>query len=99
MSTLVIPVASRALERVLSQVIDEWAESARVPRATYRLQFNRQFTFRDARHLVPYLHALGISHCYASPYLKARPGSAHGYDVTDHTALNPEVGTEDDFTH
>jgi (1->4)-alpha-D-glucan 1-alpha-D-glucosylmutase len=70
-----------------------------VPRATYRLQFNRQFTFRDAAELLPYLHDLGISHCYASPYLKARPGSTHGYDIVDHGAVNPEVGGPEDFEH
>jgi len=66
-------------------------------RATYRLQFHRQFTFRDARELVPYLAALGISHIYASPIMEARPGSAHGYDIIDHNRLNPEIGTEADF--
>lgn len=68
-----------------------------IPRATYRLQFNRNFTFRDAKELVPYLAALGISHCYASPYLKARSGSAHGYDIVDHCSLNPEIGRRQDF--
>lgn len=67
------------------------------PRATYRLQFNRDFTFRDAERLVPYLHALGVSHIYASPYLKARSGSTHGYDITDYNALNPEIGDAVDF--
>ncbi|MDV3239196.1 MAG: malto-oligosyltrehalose synthase [Gammaproteobacteria bacterium] len=62
------------------------------PHATYRLQLNRAFGFAAAREIVPYLHALGISHCYASPYLKARPGSLHGYDIVDHTELNPELG-------
>jgi (1->4)-alpha-D-glucan 1-alpha-D-glucosylmutase len=68
-----------------------------VPRATYRLQFNKDFTFAQATELVPYLAALGISHCYASPYLKARPGSGHGYDIVDHAALNPEIGTPEDY--
>lgn len=69
----------------------------RIPRATYRLQFNREFTFVRATELVPYLSDLGISHCYASPYLKARPGSPHGYDIIDHNALNPEIGSPEDF--
>ena len=68
-----------------------------IPEATYRLQFSRDFTFRDAERLVPYLYELGISHIYASPFLKARPGSLHGYDITDHNSLNPEVGTSEDF--
>lgn len=68
-----------------------------IPRATYRLQFNRDFTLAQATELVPYLAELGISHCYASPYLKARPGSSHGYDIVDHNALNPEIGSAEDF--
>lgn len=68
-----------------------------IPLATYRLQFNKDFTFDNATAIVPYLHALGISHVYASPYLKARPGSTHGYDIIDHNALNPEIGTPESF--
>ncbi|HEY77823.1 MAG TPA: malto-oligosyltrehalose synthase [Dehalococcoidia bacterium] len=71
--------------------------SRRIPVATYRLQFNRQFSFEDAKALVPYLRCLGISDLYASPIFRARPGSSHGYDVTDPTCLNPELGTESDF--
>src|SRR5688572_14692032 len=67
------------------------------PRATYRVQPNRELTFGDAAQIVPYLARLGISHLYTSPILKARPGSMHGYDVIDHTKLNPELGTEADF--
>ena len=66
-------------------------------RATYRLQFHHQFTFRDATELVPYLSALGVSHIYASPIMEARPGSTHGYDIIDHNRLNPEIGTEAEF--
>jgi (1->4)-alpha-D-glucan 1-alpha-D-glucosylmutase len=69
----------------------------RIPGATYRLQFNREFTFARATELVPYLHELGVSHCYASPYFKARPGSLHGYDIVDHNAFNPEIGSTEDF--
>ena len=68
-----------------------------VPSATYRLQMHAGFTFRDAGRVLPYLHALGVSHLYLSPVLCARPGSPHGYDVTDPTRFNPEVGTEDEF--
>ena len=67
------------------------------PRSTYRLQFRQSFTFRDATALIPYLASLGISHVYASPYLKARAGSTHGYDIVDHGALNPEIGTPEDY--
>lgn len=69
----------------------------RIPRATYRLQFDRRLTFAAAEALVPYLAELGVSHCYASPILKARPGSSHGYDIVDHNAFNPEIGTEEEF--
>ena len=69
----------------------------RIPTATYRLQFNRRFTFRDARAIVPYLHDLGISDVYASPIFKARANSTHGYDICDHSQLNPDLGSEDDW--
>ena len=67
------------------------------PRATYRLQFQKDFTFADGEAIVPYLAKLGISHVYASPIHKARPGSLHGYDVVDHTVINPELGGEEGF--
>jgi (1->4)-alpha-D-glucan 1-alpha-D-glucosylmutase len=67
------------------------------PRATYRLQMRAGFGFREATAIAPYLARLGISHVYLSPVFKARPGSAHGYDITDHGALNPELGTEADY--
>ncbi|HEX6511133.1 MAG TPA: malto-oligosyltrehalose synthase, partial [Chloroflexota bacterium] len=69
----------------------------RIPASTYRLQFHAHFTFRDARRLAPYLHQLGITDVYASPYLKARTGSAHGYDVANPNSLNPEIGTEEEY--
>ena len=67
------------------------------PRATYRLQFNKDFGFAQAARLVPYLAKLGVSHVYASPWLKARPGSTHGYDIVDHHQLNPELGGAEAF--
>ena len=73
------------------------AYSPRIPLSTYRLQFNASFTFLDAARLIPYLDKLGITDCYASPYLKAAPGSSHGYDVVDPTVLNPEIGTEAEY--
>ncbi|MBN8898002.1 MAG: malto-oligosyltrehalose synthase [Rhodospirillales bacterium] len=60
-----------------------------------RLQLHREFTFADATRVVPYLHTLGVSHLYASPILTARSGSMHGYDVTNPTDVNPELGGED----
>ena len=70
---------------------------ATVPLATYRLQFNSSFTFTGATAILDYLAALGVSHCYASSYLKAVPGSTHGYDVVDPTQLNPEIGTFEEY--
>src|SRR5215469_2037752 len=69
----------------------------RIPVSTYRLQFNSGFRFEDARALIPYLHELGITDVYASPLLQARRGSPHGYDVTDPSRLNPEIGSEEEF--
>src|ERR1700756_1994617 len=65
--------------------------------ATYRLQFNKGFTFQDAVSLLDYLSALGITHIYASPILRSRRGSTHSYDVTDPVRLNPELGSDADF--
>jgi (1->4)-alpha-D-glucan 1-alpha-D-glucosylmutase len=69
----------------------------RIPTATYRIQFNSEYTFNDAQAIVDYLASLGISDLYASPIFKARTGSTHGYDVVDPNQLNPELGTTDDF--
>ena len=71
--------------------------SASIPTATYRLQFNKGFTFDDARALAGYLADLGISHVYASPFFRATPGSMHGYDICDHNELNPELGSRAQF--
>ncbi|HEY2101707.1 MAG TPA: malto-oligosyltrehalose synthase [Chthoniobacterales bacterium] len=71
--------------------------SPRIPTATYRLQFNRQFTFKDARAIVPYLHELGITDAYASPYFQARADSLHGYDITDHNKLNAAIGSREEY--
>ena len=67
------------------------------PLSTYRLQLSKDFGFDDAARIVPYLKSLGITHLYTSPFLKARPGSRHGYDAVDYGALNPEFGGEEGF--
>lgn len=69
----------------------------RIPTATYRIQFNSEFTFQDAQKIVNYLAELGVSDLYASPIFQATTGSTHGYDVTNPTQLNPELGTSEDF--
>jgi (1->4)-alpha-D-glucan 1-alpha-D-glucosylmutase len=70
----------------------------RVPAATYRVQLSRGFRIEDATKIVDYLHDLGITDLYASPIMKARPGSNHGYDVIDPTTINPEIGTFEEFS-
>ncbi len=71
--------------------------SLRIPIATYRLQFNRNFTYSEARERFDYLQALGITDLYASPLLQSRRGSGHGYDVTDSTRIDTDPGSEADF--
>ncbi len=72
-------------------------EHPRIPTCTYRLQFNRWFTFAQAREIVPYLRALGVSDVYASPYFQAGPNSLHGYDITDHNKLNAAIGSQEEY--
>lgn len=86
-----------ALDAVARSLVSDLAIAPRVPRATYRLQLSGDFGFRDALKVIPYLAELGVSDVYASPYLKARPGSTHGYDVDDYGRLNPEVGNDADY--
>jgi (1->4)-alpha-D-glucan 1-alpha-D-glucosylmutase len=66
--------------------------ATRIPAATYRLQLRREFPLSAASAAIPYLRLLGISDLYLSPLYAARPGSPHGYDIVDHTRLNPELG-------
>jgi len=65
------------------------------PYSTYRLQLNASFTFKDVENILSYLHQLGISTIYASPFFTATPGSVHGYDVCDPHQLNPEIGNHE----
>lgn len=83
--------------RVQGRTEEPSGGAARIPLATYRVQLNRRFTLAQATELVPYWHALAITHVYTSPYLQARPGSDHGYDITDHGSINPEIGTAADL--
>ncbi|MFO0868461.1 MAG: malto-oligosyltrehalose synthase [Pirellulales bacterium] len=87
---------SGMVDRIL-QALPQYQPTPTLPVATYRVQFQRQCTFRDIAAVVPYLYTLGISDLYASPFLKAHPGSLHGYDIVDHGAINPEIGTLDDL--
>jgi (1->4)-alpha-D-glucan 1-alpha-D-glucosylmutase len=78
---------------------DEATHQTIIPTGTYRFQFNKEFPLRRAVQLIPYLAHLGVSHCYASPLLKANPGSMHGYDIVNHKELNPEIGSPDELDH
>jgi (1->4)-alpha-D-glucan 1-alpha-D-glucosylmutase len=85
------------LPQLLGRTRDALAALRYRPESTYRLQFHKGFRFADAEAIVPYLADLGVGVCYASPYLKARPGSTHGYDISDHRRLNPEIGSDEEY--
>ncbi len=85
------------VEQVADAVVARAGERSRPLRGTYRLQFHADFTFHHAAAIVPYLQALGVSHVYASPYMRARSDSRHGYDVCDFNQLNPALGGEDGY--
>src|SRR5262249_16796612 len=91
--------AARARLAAVVRISRYWASVmvAAIPTATYRLQLTNQFDFYRATELVPYLKSLGISHLYASPFLAARPGSTHGYDIVDHNRFSDDVGGEAGF--
>jgi (1->4)-alpha-D-glucan 1-alpha-D-glucosylmutase len=93
--------SSQELPPTLVDALLEAAErrlsTRRLPESTYRLQVHHAFTFRDARRIVDYLAALGVSDCYLSPYVMATPGTEHGYDIVNHNLLNPEIGSEQDY--
>ncbi len=73
------------------------ASAPRIPISTYRLQFSRHFGFNAATEIIPYLHKLGISDVYSSPFFRSTPDKDHGYDVTNHNELNPAIGTREEF--
>jgi (1->4)-alpha-D-glucan 1-alpha-D-glucosylmutase len=96
-------VASKANQRQeASNEMKECVErvlraDARVPVSTYRMQLHKDFTFAHAQGIAGYLKQLGVGDFYSSPFFEARPGSMHGYDVTRHDRLNPELGGEEGF--
>lgn len=87
------PIDSSQILKTIQKVADE----RHIPAATYRLQFNADFTFSDAQKLIPYLDDLGVNDVYASPIFLPRAGSTHGYDVADPTRFNSDLGSEEDF--
>ena len=86
-----------SLKDSLSQDYEDIGHITKIPDSTYRIQFNKEFTFNMAKEIIPYLKRLGISHVYASPLLSPMPGSMHGYDVINHNLINQEAGTIDEF--
>jgi (1->4)-alpha-D-glucan 1-alpha-D-glucosylmutase len=70
-----------------------------VPSGTYRIQLRREFDFAALTRELDYLAALGVSHVYLSPILQAVPGSAHGYDVVDHSRISDDLGGGLGFAH
>jgi glycogen operon protein len=92
----VLVTRSLKLFRSSSRVVRAGATLHRLG-ATYRLQLHAGFGFERAREVASYLAELGVTDIYSSPLLAAARGSTHGYDVVDHTKLNPELGTEEDF--
>ncbi|HMK64459.1 MAG TPA: alpha-amylase family glycosyl hydrolase, partial [Thermodesulfobacteriota bacterium] len=93
----VSPLPSDKVKQLFRSVKDRVSLTRRIPRVTYRLQLNHQFSFSRAKAVVAYLKDLGISDVYISPIFKAKKGSVHGYDILSPNLLNPEIGTEEDF--
>ena len=84
--------------RTSALIADRKKRSAqKLPQSFYRLQLHKEFNFQQAAAILPYLSSLGITHCYLSPFLTARPGSSHGYDIIDHATINGEIGSREDF--
>ncbi len=90
-------ISGEKIQKIFDAVMDNLNLVRRIPIATYRLQFNYIFRFSDAKLIIPYLHELGISDCYASPYFMAKRGSLHGYDILNHNQINLEIGTEEEY--
>jgi (1->4)-alpha-D-glucan 1-alpha-D-glucosylmutase len=90
-------VPEAAIAEIAEAVIAEVRRRKTRRAATYRLQLHHQFTLFDAAAILPFLRELGVSHVYCSPYLRARAGSMHGYDICDHNQINPELGGEEGY--
>lgn len=69
----------------------------KIPLSTYRIQFNPAFKFKEAKNIIPYLKKLGISSVYASPIQQSKAESQHGYDMTDYTRIDSQLGGENNF--
>src|SRR5689334_3295179 len=82
------------IEKLFNHTAARALTNKHIPGSTYRVQFNKFFTFNDAASQAAYLRELGITDLYASPFFKASPDSLHGYDVCDYNQLNPAIGSE-----
>ncbi len=91
------PVKITFSEEKLRALILKKQRSIFIPSAVYRIQLNREFTFKDAEAILPYLKELGVEAVYCSPYFQASPGSMHGYNVTDPNRINPEIGSPEEY--
>ena len=80
-------IDTELVDSIFNAAVEDIKERHHVPSSTYRVQFNREFTFLDAREQAAYLARLGIGDLYASPFFKARPESMHGYDIVNHNEL------------
>ncbi len=67
----------------------------RVPASTYRLQVSPRFTLDDVAATADYVRSLGADWLYLSPLLASHDGSDHGYDVIDHSLVDPARGGAD----
>lgn len=92
-----LPVNSNQIDALFDKVAAQLVANRHVPGSTYRVQMNKYFTFNDTINQLDYLHSLGITDLYASPYLRARKDSLHGYDICNHNELNPGIGTEAEY--
>lgn len=84
-------------EEKLRALIVKKMRSVFIPASVYRIQLNREFTFKNAQAIIPYLKDLGVEAVYCSPYFQAAPASMHGYNVTDPNCINLEIGSQEDY--
>lgn len=93
------PVKVVFSEEKLRSLILKMIRAIFIPSSVYRIQLNRDFTFKHATALIPYLKELGIEAVYCSPYFQAVPGSMHGYNVVNPNSINTEIGTPEEYSN
>lgn len=93
------PIKKVFSEDKLRALIVKKIRSTYIPASVYRLQFNHEFTFKQAEKLISYFKELGIDALYCSPVFQAVPGSMHGYNVADPNQINREIGTFEEYLH